>query len=263
LSEPQDLGLGAFGIDGRQALTLAVDDAGRAVLAFDREEPATPFAEQGVLVSTRPPGGAFSAPVTLGARTVGPRVAVGSSGRALVASTALRDAYTYGNPVLVAVGPAGALGAPFGPAVARPRRTFRPSVAFLNGAASVLVFQVAASDGREEAPVHAVAITGDGTIGALQTLTAGLATEPVVLPLLNGRVLAVWRGGQRLGAAIAGPDGDFSRTAAPAGPPPSAYHSSSTNRHFATGGGFAIFAWARELEGRVRVSVRRFTSRGR
>ena len=260
LGDARELGAGAFGIDGRQAATLAVDGAGRAVLAFDKEMNATLFARPEVLVATRPHGGAFSPPLALAGDPSGdPHVAVGDGGRAIVA--AIAGGASASDAVLAAVSASGALGVPFGPLRSGPRHPLHPSVALLKGAAGVLVFQAVRDVSLAEGPVYAVALAGKRAAGPRQTLYAGSATEPIVLPLRGGRALAMWLGRHRLGAAVAGPDGRVSRTPAPAGPPPSAYHSSSTNRHLATGGDYAILAWAREAEGRVRVSVRRFSQR--
>ncbi|MGH2901497.1 MAG: hypothetical protein ACRDMZ_22670, partial [Solirubrobacteraceae bacterium] len=63
-------------------------------------------------------------------------------------------------------------------------------------------------------------------------------------------------GRRGLGAALAGADGAFAKTAEPKGPPPEPFHSNSTNRDLRTAGRYAIFTWARA--GRVRVTVRRF-----
>jgi hypothetical protein len=122
----------------------------------------------------------------------------------------------------------------------------------------VLVFQLKARSEpfSTQAPVRAVAIAADGTFGPLQTLTAGRAEEPVVMPLGGGRALTVWSGRRGVDARLAGPDGTFAKTAAPKGPPPSPYHFNPTNRDLRTAGRYAIFTWARD--GRVRVTVRRF-----
>ncbi|MEA2190374.1 MAG: hypothetical protein QOI73_495 [Solirubrobacteraceae bacterium] len=263
----QDLGPGDFGIDARPTQAIAVDDRGRAVLAFRREQSAadglgpTPLP---VLVTTRPHGGAFSAPVALsGDATADPRVAVGAGGRALIAATQVRssgDAGVFGNPVVAAVAPAGTLGDPVGPPLSNPKRAFAPSAAFTSQGRSVLVFQLKTGSQpfQTEAPVRAVALGPDGSPGPLQTLTAGQAKEPVVMSLRGGRALALWSGRSGLGASLAGPDGRFEKTAEPKGPPPEPFHSNPTNRDLRTAGRWAIFAWGREADGRVRVSVRGF-----
>jgi hypothetical protein len=260
----QDLGPGDFGIDARPTQALAVDSTGRAVLAFRREAPFSLTTSPPVVVSTRPHGGAFGTPVQLpGEPAADPRVAVGDGGRALVAATQIRsrgDAGVFGNPIVAGVSAAGALGAPIGPELSNPKRAFAPSAAFTQGGGSVLVFQLktAAQPFRTEAPVRAVAIAADGTRGELQTLTSGRAKEPVVMGLSGGRALTMWSGRTGIGAALAGPDGIFERTSEPKGPPPEPFHSNSTNRDLRTAGRYAIFAWSRASDGRVRVSVRGF-----
>ena len=121
----QDLGPGQFGIDARPTMSLAVDDTGRALLAFVPQAPFSPTARPTVVVTARPHGGAFGAPgrARRATRADDPRVAVGEGGRALIAATQVRssgDAGSFGNPVVAGIDPAGALGAPFGPAVDDP-----------------------------------------------------------------------------------------------------------------------------------------------
>ena len=65
----------------------------------------------------------------------------------------------------------------------------------------------------------------------------------------------VWAERQRIGAALAGPNGRFHKTAGVSGPPPSPGHINPTNRDLHTAGRYAILAW--EGNGRARVSVRR------
>jgi hypothetical protein len=260
----QDLGPGEFGIDARETQALAVAPDGRAVLTFRRELPlGNPFGLAArVVVATRPHGGPFSAPVELGGDPAGePRVAIGADGRALIAATQIRsrgDAGVFGNPVVAGVSATGALGAPFGPALANPKRAFAPSAALTSEGRSVLVFQLKTKSQPfvQEAPVRAVAIAADGTVGELQTLTSGRAKEPVVMGLSGGRVLALWSGRRGVDARLAEPDGIFKTTAAPKGPPPAPFHSNPTNRDLRTAGRYAIFTWARA--GRVRVTARRF-----
>jgi hypothetical protein len=261
----QELGPGDFGIDARPTQALAVDDAGRAVLAFVPEVSFLPNATRPTaVVATRPHGGAFSAPVALsGDPANDPRVAVGAGGRALIAATQVRssgDAGSFGNPVVAGIGPAGALGVPFGPAVANPHRAFGPNAAFTSGGRSVLVFSLKPSSQPFEtrAPVKAVAISATGGVGPVQTLTSSRAKEPVVMPLAGGRALTMWSGERGLGAALAGADGRFKKTAEPKGPPPPPFHFNSTNRDLRTGGRYAIFTWSRNADGRVRVSIRKF-----
>ena len=70
----------------------------------------------------------------------------------------------------------------------------------------------------------------------------------------------MWSGERGLGASLAGSDGTFKTTAVPKGPPPPPFHFNSTNRDLRTGGRYAIFAWSRDADGRVRVSVRQLLS---
>lgn len=260
LGPSQDLGPGVFGADARPTHALAVDRAGRAVLVFRREAPPSGPAAEPVAVATRPHGGTFGTPVELpGPPAADPRVTVDPAGRALVAFTRIArrgDAGFFGSPAATTVLPDGTVGVPFGPTLDFPQRAFGPSAAFTNLGA-VLVFQLKemSEPFAQEAPVRAVTIGADGTIGVLQTLTSGRAKEPVAVPLTGGRVLVVWSGRKGIGASLA-VDGTFRKTAEPKGPPPSPAHSNSTNRDLRSAGRYAIFAWARA--GRVRVAVRAF-----
>lgn len=261
LGAVQELGPGYFGIDARQTQALAVAPDGRAVLTFRRE--AVGFnAPAPVVVATRPHGGTFGAPLALSGDPAGdPRVAIGDDGSTLIAATQIHsrgDAGIFGNPVVAAVGPAGALGAPLGPLLSHPRRAFAPTAAATGSGRGVLVFQLKTSSQPfvTEAPVRAIAFRADGTFAGLQTLTSGRAKEPVVMALSGGRALAVWAGRRGIDARLAGPDGTFEQTAPPKGPPPSPFHFNSTNRDLRTAGRYAILSWARDR--RVRVTVRRF-----
>lgn len=265
LGAVQDLGAGQFGIDARPTQSLAVGGDGRAVLTFTREIPnSAPFGTPApVVVSVRPHGGVFGAPVALGAAvaTADPRVAVDGAGRAVIAATQVSnrgDAGAFGQPIVAAVGADGTLGAPLGPALRYPGRAFAPSVALTQGGAGVLVFALKPRPEAfgTEAPVRAVVLDATGALGPLQTLTTGRAKEPVAMPLSRGRVLTMWSGVRGIGAALAGPGGIFKKTAEPKGPPPRPFHTNSTNRDLRTAGRYAIFTWARD--GRVRVAVRRF-----
>jgi hypothetical protein len=257
-----DLGPGELGIDARPTQALAVDDAGRAVLAFRREVPLSATTRPTVAVAVRQHGGAFGLPIDLGGDVAGdPRVAV-QGDTAVVAATQIRsagDAGLFGNPVVASVG-TGVLGTPFGPSISNPKRAFAPSVALTGGGRGVLVFQQKTSSQPFEtrAPVHAVAFAPDGHLGRIQTLTTGRAKEPVVMALDGHRALTMWSGERGLGAALAGSGGTFAKTATPKGPPPPPFHFNSTNRDLRTGGRWAIFAWSRDADGRVRVSVRKF-----
>ena len=260
----QDLGPGDFGIDARPTMALAVDDTGRAVLTFVPETPPALTTPPTAVVSTRPHGGSFGAPVVLPGDPAGdPRVAVGAGGRAMIAATQIAsrgDAGIFGSPVVAPVSPAGALGVPFGPVVAHPKRAFGPSAAFTSAGRSVLVFSLkeASEPFESRAPVRAVAISATGALGKLQTLTSAKAKEPVVMGLAGGRALTMWSGERGLGASLAGGDGTFKATAVPKGPPPPPFHFNSTNRDLRTGGRYAIFTWSREADGHVRVGIRKF-----
>lgn len=248
---PQDLGLGQFGLDARPTQALAVLPDGRAVLVFQRErvEYGDP---QPVVYAVRPHGGAFSEPALVGDGLTDPRVTVAGDRAVLTATmTALcGDTSCAGQPRAIPLNPDGTLGTPVGPSVARPSRAFAPWAA-----PGAIVFQLKTSPKpfSREAPVRAASLTHEGP---LQTLTSQPATEPVALPLSGDRTLALWVTRRAIGAALAGPDGSFRKTAAPAGPPPETYHSNSTNRDVRTAGDYAIVAWSRGHA--VRVSVRRF-----
>ena len=256
----KEFGPGQFGIDARPTQALAVDPDGRAVFTFTREAPA--LGEAGtVLVSTRPHGGVFGEPVAVPGPAAGPRVVVGDRGRAVIAvarAGSCAEAGCFGPPGVALLAAGGAPGSPFGPSIARPGRAFAPTAALTADGGGVLVFQLKTkpSPFSTEAPVRAVAFAADGSVGPLQTLTPALAVEPVVLPLSGGRVLALWAGTRRLGAALAGPNGRFHKAAAPGGAPPEPGHGNATNRDLRTAGRYAIFAW--EDNGLVRISVRRF-----
>lgn len=260
----QDLGAGQFGIDARPTQSLAVAPDGRAVLTFRRAVAATTFPAPPapVVVATRPHGGLFGAPVALsGEPAADPRVAIGADGQTLITATQIRsrgDAAVFGNPIVARVAPAGALGAPFGPVVANPGRAFAPTVAPTRAGRGVLVFQLKTKSDpfATEAPVRAVAIAADGTVGPMQTLTTGRAKEPVTMALSGGRALTIWSGRRGIDARLARAGGSFRTSAPPKGPPPRPFHTNSTNRDLRTAGRYAIFAWARD--GRVRVTVRRF-----
>jgi len=262
LGAPQDLGLGYFGIDARPTAALAVDGAGRAVLAFRRESGSPNEIARAVVVSTRRHGGRFTTPVEIpaGGLLADPRVAVGAGGRAIVAvarSERCGDAGCFGAPALSALAPDGTLGALTGPTLAHPGRAFAPTGAYA-GTRAVVVFELkdAPAAFSPEAPVRAVAFGAGGQPGAVQTLSRAPATEPVALGLAGGRALAVWAGHRGWGAALAGPDGSFRTTPAPVGPPPEPFHFNSTNRDIRAAGHWAIVAWSRA--GRVRISVGRF-----
>jgi hypothetical protein len=66
----------------------------------------------------------------------------------------------------------------------------------------------------------------------------------------------LWSGTGGFGAALAGPDGRFRKTAQPPGPPPEPFHTNPTNRAISTAGSYALVGWSRA--GRVRLSLRRF-----
>jgi hypothetical protein len=260
LGPVQDLGPGQFGIDARPTQALAVGADGRAVLAFRREVPPLSSAPRPVGVTTRPHGGVFAAPIAVPvANAVEPRVAVDGAGHAIVAFTRVSrcgDVGCFGAPAAVNVLADGSTSPPAGPVLDFPGRAFAPSVAY-TGVGAAIVFQLKSKSAAfsTEAPVMAVTLNADGTVGGLQTLTNRLAGEPVAMPISRGRVLAVWEGSRGLGAALA-VNGVFAKTAEPKGPPPSTGHSNSTNRDLRTAGRYAIFAWARA--GRVRVAVRAF-----
>jgi len=249
-SPPQDLGLGQFGLDARPTQALAVLPNGRAVLVFQREGAAYDDPDP-VLYALRPHGGAFAEPVVVGDGLTDPRVTVAGD-RAVLSvtmTTLCGDTSCAGQPRAIPLNPDGTLGTPAGPTVARPNRAFAPWAA-----PGALVFQLKTKvkPFSREAPVRAASLT---TNGPLQTLTKLPATEPVALALGNGRTLALWATRRGFGAALAGPDGSFEKTAAPAGPPPEIYHPNPTNRDARAAGDYAVVAWSRGHT--VRVSVRR------
>jgi hypothetical protein len=248
---PQDLGLGQFGLDARPTQALAVLPDGRAVLVFQRER--VDYGDpQPVVYAVRPHGGAFTEPVVVGEGLTDPRVTVAGDRAVLTAtmSALCGDTSCAGQPRAIPLNPDGTLGPPTGPTVARASRAFAPWAA-----PGALVFQLKTRPKpfSREAPIRAASLTQDGP---LQTLTRQPATEPVALPLDGDRTLALWATRRSFGAALAGPDGAFRKTAAPVGPPPEIYHSNPTNRDVRAAGTYAIVAWSRGHT--VRVSLRRF-----
>jgi hypothetical protein len=250
----QDLGLGQFGIDARETSALAVLPDGRAVLAFTREADRNAQGPEPVVVTTRPHGGAFAEPVALSSteQVFEPRVTI-SGDVAVVSATLVAgcgDTGCSGQPRASVLGADGVPGPLTGPTVANPRRAFAP---WAVGAVIVFQLKTGVQPFSREAPVRASVAAGGGP---LQTLTSALATEPVAVPVGGGRVLAVWATRKALGAALAGADGRFRRTSAPSGPPPSPYHTNSTNRDIRSAGTHVIVAWAHGKQ--VRVSLRSF-----
>jgi hypothetical protein len=245
---PQELGPGHFGLDARPTQALAVLADGRAVLTFKRGDAHS----EPVVYAVRPHGGAFSEPAAVGERLADPRVTVAGDRAVLTATAVTRcgESRCAGHPQAFPLNPDGSLGAPEGPALAQPTRAFGPWAA-----PGAIVFQLKTGPQpfSAQAPVHAAALRPDAP---LQTLTRKPATEPVALALSGDRTLAVWATRSRLGAALAGPDGDFDPVSAPAGTPPEPNHSNATNRDARSAGAYAVVAWS---AGRtVNVSVRRF-----
>jgi hypothetical protein len=252
LGLPQELGPGQFGIDARPTQALATLPDGRAVLVFQRESPDV-SAPRPVVYAVRPHGGSFTTPATVGDKLTDPRITVAGD-RAVLSATETAicgDTSCAGPPRAIPLNPDGTLGAAQGPTVANPRRAFAP---WATPAAIVFQLKTAPKPFSREAPIRAASLAIPNA--PLQTLTRQLATEPVALPLSDGRTLALWATRTRLGAALAGPSGRFKPVRAPQGPAPDVNHSNSTNRDARTAGDYAIVAWARGRT--VRVSVRRF-----
>jgi len=189
--------------------------------------------------------------VSIGDGLTGARVTVAGDRAALTVTqtTSCGDAGCAGQPRAVPLTPDLTPQPLQGPDLAKPNRAFGPWAT-----PSTLVFQLKTGEQpfSREAPVRAVALPG----GPLQTLTSERATEPVALPIGGQSTLAVWANGRALGAALAGADGRFTKTAAPAGSPPQPYHFNSTNRDARSAGRYAIVTWVRGNV--VRVSLRRF-----
>jgi hypothetical protein len=241
----QELGPGQFGIDARPAQALSVLPDGRAVLVFQREAPSFQEPEP-VVYAIRPHGGAFGEPAVVGDGLTDPRITGSTITVTRIAGCG--DTGCAGEPRAIAVNPDGTLGTPSGPALPNPRRAFAP---WATAGAIVFLLKTRSKPFSVEAPVRAYAADG-----RLQTLTRALANEPVALALADGRTVALWATRTRLGAALAGADGVFKRTSAPAGPPPYRFHFNSTNRDARSAGRWVIFAWAHGSA--VRVSTRRF-----
>lgn len=259
LGPVQDLGPGKLGADA-----LAVDGAGRALLAFTREGAgAGPFHLPPVVVTTRPHGGAFAPPVALPGdlAATDPRAAVGPDASALVAFTrslsGCPEVGCSGAPAVVGVMADGALGPAIGPRLRHPGRAFAPSAALTSTGGGVLVFLLNTKPSvfSTLAPVRAVAFGAHGRIGKLRTLTTKRAGEPVVMALSRRRALALWVSRTGVGTALARSGGRIRRTPAPPGPPPRILRYEDSHE-LRTAGRYAIFAWSRA--GVVRISVRRF-----
>ena len=256
---PVELGLGQFGIDARPTRALAVDRLGRATLAF-----GTQGGPRGVLVARGTHGGQLANPRPLPSdgSVVDARVAAAAAGTSLVTATkATRcgdGGACSGAPFVWRSGETGDPVALGGPQLDVPGRAFGPSVAPLAAGGASLVFQL--KDGSQpfarQAPVKAVRITANGTVGRLQTLTSRPAQEPVAVPLTGSRALVVWSGTRGFGAALADSRGAYRTVAPPVGPPPSSGHSNPTNRDVASAGRYVLVAWDRG--GRVRLTLRRF-----
>jgi hypothetical protein len=253
---PQDLGEGSFGAEARPIRALAVDPRGVATAVFETAN--GPMAAIGVHA------GHFGPLHALGGKGVtDARVSAPDDPRfgALVAATAIAscgDVGCSGAPVAARLSGQGDP-LPFQvPALAHPNRAFGPSIAPLGAGATALVFSL--KDGPnafdDRAPVKAAVLHDGAAPGPLQTLTSRPATEPIAAALGGGRVLVLWSGARGFGAALAGPDGRFRRTAQPPGPPPEPFHTNPTNREIATAGSYALVGWSRA--GRVRLSLRRF-----
>ena len=241
----QDLGAGQFGIDARSTQSLSVLPDGRALFVFQRDganyNDPTP-----VVLATRPHGGVFGEPLIVGdgytdARITGTTLTV-------IDTKQCGDAGCAGAPRTIAVNADGTLGAPTGPALDHPGRALAP---WATAGALVFLLKTQSQAFSREAPVRAY-----GGDGRLQTLTTDRANEPTALALSGGRTLALWATRTKLGAALAGPDGTFKKTAAPSGPPPWVFHFNPTNRDFRSAGAWVIAAW--QAKRTVRVSVRHF-----
>lgn len=256
--QPQILGEGSFGADARPIRTLSVDDRGGATAVFT--------SATGPMTTQAVHAGHFGPVHPLGDDSLAdPRVAAvpdrNGSGAALLAATKIADcgdAGCFGAPVAARLTPQGAA-LPFqNPVIEHPGRAFGPSIAPLGPAAAALVFSL--KNGPDAfstlAPVKAVVLHDGARPGAIQTLSTRNASEPIAAALSRDRVLVLWSGTRGFGAAIAGPDGRFHRTAQPPGPPPEPFHTNPTNRAISTAGRFALVGWSRA--GRVRLSLRRF-----
>jgi hypothetical protein len=255
---PQTLGEGSFGADARPIRTLAVDDRGGATAIFTSE--TGPMTANGVHA------GHFGPVHPFGDDSItDPRVSAvptgNGGGSALVAATKSAncgDAGCFGAPLAARLTPQGnAL--PFQtPALAHPGRAFGPSIAPLGAGSAALVFSL--KDGPDAfstlAPVKAVVLRDGARPGPVQTLTAKNASEPIAAALSRSRALVLWSGTRGFGAAIAGADGRFRKTAQPPGPPPEPFHTNPTNRAISSAGAYALVGWSRD--GRVRLSLRRF-----
>jgi hypothetical protein len=253
----QVLGPGQFGAEARPVRALAVDDRGFATAAW------LGTLGSGVSFAQAVHAGRFGAPLPLGTRLTDPRVTASPSGdgRALLAAISpsrCGDAGCSGQPVAARLAN-GTTPVPYRvPVVDRPARVFGPSIAPFGADAAALVWSEKATPApfSREAPVKAAVLHEGGAPGGVQTLTPGLATEPIAEPLAGGRVLVVWAGRRGWGASTAVGGRHFHPTAVPSAPPPEPFHTNPTNRALDTAGPYAILGWSRG--GVMRVSVRRF-----
>jgi hypothetical protein len=253
--QPQVLGEGSFGADANPVRALAVDDRGGATAVF---ETAT-----GPAIAQSVHAGHFGPVHPFGDSTLSaPRItATDSIGGALVTATKNEncgDAGCFGAPIAARVTPQGIPLAFQTPVLEHPGRAFAPSIAPLGAGAAALVFSLKSGPAAFStlAPVKAVVVRDGAQPGALQTLTSKNASEPIAAALSRGRALVLWSGTRGFGAALAGPDGRFRKTAQPPGPPPEPFHTNPTNRAISTAGSYALVGWSRA--GRVRLSLRRF-----
>ncbi|HEU4977637.1 MAG TPA: hypothetical protein VFT42_01950, partial [Solirubrobacteraceae bacterium] len=254
----QDLGPGDFGIDARPVSALAPGDVGGATLVFETEG-----APRTIEISADSHAGHFVPPLALPSPRplADPWLASVPGGPTFVAATQIircGDVVCFGAPAVWAIMNGITPVRLGGPLLHHPGRAFGPSVAPIGVSDAALVFQLktAAQAFSVLAPVRAAVIQGDQIVGGLQTLTSRPASEPVVLPLGEGRALAMWSDARGLGAALAGPNGHFYAVRAPVGPGPAPYHSNPTNRDARTSGDWVAATWQQGR--RVRVSVRRF-----
>ena len=251
--QPQSLGAGSFGAEARPIRALAVDDRGGAAAVFE-----TP---KGAMSAQAVHAGHFGPVHPLGGEGITDARVTAAPDGALVAATSISncgDVGCFGAPFAARLTPQGTP-IPFRiPALEHPNRAFGPSIAPLVPGAAALVFSLKEGPQAFErrAPVKAVVLHDGAAPGAVQTLTAKPAAEPIAAPLLGARVLVLWSGARGFGAALAGLDGRFRPTAEPPGPPPEPFHTNPTNREISTAGRYALVGWSRA--GRVRLSLRRF-----
>jgi hypothetical protein len=238
---------------------LHVDDRGTARAVWTMASPS-PFGSLGgvEVMSVRPRGGSFAAPVILDEQAREAAIAGRPGAGAVVTWTReerTREWGAYGSPQLLRPSSAAALPVPT--LAAEPARgTFAPRALPLDRRRTLVIYQFHDPARMSlTGAVRATVVDATGS-GRVQRLTDGKSKEPRIGAISGARALVAWARAGTWKAALAGADGVLRSVAAPRGPAARSNHSAQTNRDLRTGGRYAILAW--DSHGRVRASVARF-----